>query len=94
MGGEEKSNTIRIHDSMTGVPNRIELAVAVLRPGRLCPRRAIGQLPEHCSPVNADDAMKLQDALNERLSSDGLGEVVGTKIGCTTKRSGFCSPSS
>lgn len=60
-------------------------AAATLRRGRDNPPVAIGHLPTECAPADVDEAMQIQDALNELLTHDGLGRVVGTKIGCTTK---------
>ena len=45
----------------------------------------IGLLPETVAPIDLREAMILQGALNQRLVAEGYGEIVGTKIGCTTK---------
>ena len=45
----------------------------------------IGPLPEAVSPIDLKEAMRLQDALNARLVAEEYGEIVGTKIGCTTQ---------
>lgn len=58
---------------------------AILRSGRAKPPAPIGPLPAQCGPADVAEAMQLQDALNEMLISDGFGEIVGAKIGCTTK---------
>ena len=60
-------------------------ALTQLRAGRGIGCRAIGDLPAGVSPVNITEAMNLQDALNQRLVADGFGNIVGTKIGCTTR---------
>ncbi len=67
--------------------NEDEIAVgaSILRRGRSSPPVPIGDLPEGCAPANSAEAMRLQDALNDLLSRDGHGTIVGTKIGCTTK---------
>jgi 2-keto-4-pentenoate hydratase len=66
------------HESLTK-------AAAILRRGRGNPPVAIGHLQSACAPADVDEAMQIQDALNEILTRDGLGRVIGTKIGCTTK---------
>lgn len=60
-------------------------AIDILRAGRGPGCRPIGELPDSVAPQNVGEAMALQDALNLRLTDDGHGRVVGTKIGCTTK---------
>jgi len=60
-------------------------ALAQLRAGRGRDCRAIGELPTSVSPANMTEAMILQAALNQRLVADGFGNIVGTKIGCTTR---------
>lgn len=65
--------------------NAWQRALDQLRAGRNRPCRAIGELPPSVSPTNVSEAMKLQDALNQRLVADGFGMIVGTKIGCTTR---------
>ncbi|MCA9179573.1 MAG: fumarylacetoacetate hydrolase family protein [Planctomycetales bacterium] len=66
-------------------PEAIEEGVAILRRGRGAAAVAIGELPTHCAPSDLADAMRLQRALNRRLTQEGLGAVVGSKIGCTTR---------
>ncbi|MCA9011824.1 MAG: fumarylacetoacetate hydrolase family protein [Planctomycetaceae bacterium] len=60
-------------------------AAAVLRRGRGNSPVPIGHLPSASAPTDVDEAMQIQDALNEILTRDGLGRVIGTKIGCTTR---------
>jgi len=57
----------------------------ILRRGRATPPVAIGHLRAECAPADLAQAMRLQDALNVLLQREGYGEVVGTKIGCTTR---------
>jgi 2-keto-4-pentenoate hydratase len=45
----------------------------------------IGHLPVDCAPADAAEAMQLQDALNDLLTREGNGRIVGTKVGCTTR---------
>lgn len=49
------------------------------------PAAPIGHMPPGSAPRDLLEAMQLQDVSNASLSHGGLGEVVGTKIGCTTK---------
>ena len=42
------------------------------------------RFPPEDEPLDADDAYRVQDALHDRLSSAGWGNLVGHKIGCTT----------
>jgi 2-keto-4-pentenoate hydratase len=63
----------------------LKLAVQHIRQGHSRPPIPIGHLPEGCQPSDVRDAMAIQDRLNESLTADGHGEVVGTKIGCTTQ---------
>ena len=35
--------------------------------------------------VNSKDAYKIQEEINNILSNNGLGEIIGYKIGCTNK---------
>ncbi|MCA9044756.1 MAG: fumarylacetoacetate hydrolase family protein [Planctomycetaceae bacterium] len=57
----------------------------LLAAGRAQSPTHIGHLPAECAPQNLDEAMQLQQALNCILSERGFGNIVGTKIGCTTK---------
>ncbi|MBA62848.1 MAG: sulfate adenylyltransferase [Planctomycetaceae bacterium] len=59
-------------------------AISLLRNGRGEGRRPIGELPPDVTPRDIADAMQLQEAVHQRLISDGHGAIVGTKIGCTT----------
>lgn len=70
---------------MSLTPKSLTKAAALLRRGRGNPPVAIGHLQSDCAPADVDEAMQLQDVLNEILTRDGLGQVVGTKIGCTTQ---------
>ncbi len=63
----------------------IHAAAEILRKGRMRPATPIGHLPETCRPQDVCGAMAIQERLHELLEQDGLGFVVGTKIGCTTK---------
>lgn len=53
--------------------------------GRSRPPRPIGHLPADLQPRDVDEAMAIQDALHQRLTDAGYGQLVGTKIGCTTR---------
>ncbi len=70
---------------MTLSQESLRIGAAILRRGRSRPPVPIGDLPAEFAPADASEAMQLQDALNELLTREGHGEVVGTKIGCTTK---------
>lgn len=61
----------------------IERAALILSDARLRRVRTAG-LPEDCRPRDEAEAYAVQDALHQRLSGAGAGEVVGHKIGCTT----------
>ncbi len=63
----------------------LQTAAALLRRGRGNPPMSIGHLPTACAPADLVDAMRLQDVLNDLLIREGHGQVIGTKIGCTTK---------
>jgi len=63
----------------------LKLAAEHIRRGRSQPPLRIGHLSAECRPRDVADAMAIQDWLNECLTRDGHGEVVGTKIGCTTQ---------
>ena len=58
---------------------------STLSQGRSRPPVPIENLPEDCAPADVDEAMQLQDELNNLLTQRGCGTVVGTKIGCTTQ---------
>lgn len=60
-------------------------AIQQLIDGRREVAAPIGPLPEAVSPIDLKEAMRLQDALNARLVAEEYGEIVGTKIGCTTQ---------
>ena len=60
-------------------------ASEILRLGRATPPRPIGLLPDVARPKTLGEALELQDALHEKLLSEGHGKLVGTKIGCTTQ---------
>lgn len=60
-------------------------AANFIQKGRTRPLVSIGHLPEDCRPQNADDAMAIQDVVHQRLTAAGYGQLVGTKIGCTTQ---------
>ena len=61
----------------------IEKAAQVLARTRRA-HEPLAALPEDCRPRDERDAYAIQDALHEVLTTAGLGEVVGYKIGCTT----------
>ena len=63
----------------------LKRAAEVILKGRLKPASPIGQLPPGCRPADAEDSMAIQDVVHALLTEKGYGEVVGTKIGCTTK---------
>lgn len=70
---------------MTLSGDALARGAAILRRGRNRPPVRIGNLPTECSPRDAAEAMLLQDALNDLLTREEHGTVVGTKIGCTTQ---------
>ncbi|MEJ3655521.1 fumarylacetoacetate hydrolase family protein [Actinomycetes bacterium KLBMP 9759] len=47
-------------------------------------RTPLGVLPEPQRPDDIADGYRLQDDVHAYLTSEGLGELVGHKIGCTT----------
>ncbi len=51
---------------------------------RVPPPQPISHLPTECQPRSVTDAMAIQDRLHDLLTEFGHGNVVGTKIGCTT----------
>ena len=59
-------------------------AVPALLQNRLKPRPFPG-LPHACRPANLREAYDLQEALNVALTNAGFGNVVGHKVGCTSK---------
>jgi 2-keto-4-pentenoate hydratase len=63
----------------------LRLAAEHILKGRLQPPAPIGHLEPECRPANGSDSMAIQDAVHELLTAHGHGQVVGTKIGCTTK---------
>jgi len=58
-------------------------AAEMLSAGRL-ERVRMDVLPPHLRPSNEREAYAVQDALHERLTDAGRGELAGHKIGCTT----------
>ena len=66
-------------------PDELTVALNQLEAGRLQSPVPIGDLPEAIAPNDVLAAMTLQEALNARLAVQGLGPIVGTKIGCTTE---------
>ena len=46
--------------------------------------RPIGHLPDNLQPGNVNESMAIQGVLHQLLTDAEYGEVVGTKIGCTT----------
>ena len=65
--------------------SQIAAAAEAISRGRSRQRQPIGELPGELQPRDVDEAMAIQDALHPLLTERGLGPVVGTKIGCTTK---------
>ena len=65
-------------------PVEIEQAARQLLQARSNSPRPISHLPAECRPNSVTDAMAIQDRLHDLLTESGRGEVVGTKIGCTT----------
>jgi len=59
-------------------------AVSALLHNRLNPRPFPG-LPRACRPSNLTEAYDLQEALNVALTDAGFGNLVGHKVGCTSK---------
>lgn len=53
--------------------------------GRLSPPSPIGHPDPECRPADLGDGMAIQEVLHGLLTAQGYGDVVGTKIGCTTK---------
>ena len=60
-------------------------AAILIQNGRANPPTPIGHLPVDCRPQDTADAMAIQEVLHQRLTAAGHGQVVGTKIGCTTR---------
>lgn len=63
----------------------LKRAAELILKGRLQPPTPIGHLEPECQPANGADSMAIQDVVHEVLTTHGHGQVVGTKIGCTTK---------
>lgn len=63
----------------------LKRAAEFILKGRLKPPSPIGQLDQEYQPVDAEDSMAIQDVVHELLTANGYGNMVGTKIGCTTK---------
>lgn len=64
--------------------DQVEHAAGLLRVIRLDRTRFRGFPPE-CTPNSEDDAYRVQDALHAGLTRSGWGDLVGYKIGCTTR---------
>jgi 2-keto-4-pentenoate hydratase len=64
-------------------PGPIAHAAALLCAARI-ERRRFDRLPQACRPADEASAYAIQDALRERLTAAGWGELAGHKIGCTT----------
>ena len=64
--------------------NDLDSAARLLQRGRSQPPTPIDALPEHLQPQHIDHAMAIQAVLHRRLTAAGHGQIVGTKIGCTT----------
>ena len=62
----------------------VTIAVSALLQNRLKPQPFPG-LPDACRPANLTEAYDLQEALNVALTDAGLGNVVGHKVGCTSR---------
>ncbi len=60
-------------------------AAGLILQGRVPPLRPVGHLPVNLRPQDVDDAMAIQDAVHQLLAEAGLGQLVGSKIGCTTR---------
>ncbi len=58
--------------------------LAALRLETGADRTQLEDLPTTCRPVTLDDAYGIQDQVRTLLASEGAGEPVGWKIGCTT----------
>jgi 2-keto-4-pentenoate hydratase len=63
----------------------IRRAAAQIVKGRVQPPTPIGHPEPDCRPTDAADSMAVQDAVHALLTANGYGQVVGTKIGCTTQ---------
>ena len=48
-------------------------------------RQPLAPLADDCRPRNEDEGYAVQEALHEQLAAAGRGEVIGYKIGCSTK---------
>ena len=70
---------------MTLSETALQRAAKHILKGRLRPPTPIGHLDPECQPAEAADSMAIQDAVHVMLTANGYGDVVGTKIGCTTK---------
>lgn len=62
----------------------LSLAVSTLLKNRLKPG-CLPQLPAKYRPTSLTEAYDLQEALNVAITKAGLGQVVGHKVGCTSK---------
>ena len=60
-------------------------AAQIIQKGRDRPSRPIGHLPESCRPKDVEDAIAIQGTLHQNLTEAGYGNLIGTKIGCTTQ---------
>ncbi len=48
-------------------------------------RTPVGELDSWCRPMDEDEAYTVQRYVHEGLTSAGIGEIVGRKVGCTTE---------
>ena len=63
----------------------LKLAASHIVKGRKQPPVPIGHLPTDCQPRDVADAMAIQEEVHKLLTDQGHGQIVGSKIGCTTK---------
>ena len=75
-------------DAKMNTPTRSTSALGkaadLILQGRARPPRPIGHMPANLQPQDVDDAMAIQGVVHERLIASGYGQLVGSKIGCTT----------
>ena len=70
--------------SQTDRDPRLTRAAEMIAAARLA-RQPLAPLADDCRPRSEDEGYAVQEALHEHLAAAGRGEVVGYKIGCSTK---------
>jgi 2-oxo-3-hexenedioate decarboxylase/2-keto-4-pentenoate hydratase len=70
--------------SQTDRDPRLTRAAGMIAAARLAHQR-LAPLPDDCRPRDEDEGYAVQEVLHEELAAAGRGEVIGYKIGCSTK---------